>query len=69
MLDTSELFGLLSKLNDCQAKCKIFFLDRPELAQVRDKNKKTRQTPKADAGFFSLHKHPLKDHDPPIGGE
>jgi len=28
------------------------FLARTELAQVRDKNKKTRQTPQADAGLF-----------------
>jgi hypothetical protein len=30
----------------------FLFVDRTELAQVRDKNKKTRQTPQADAGLF-----------------
>jgi hypothetical protein len=31
----------------------LMFLVRAELAQARHKNKKTRQTPKADAGLFS----------------
>jgi hypothetical protein len=31
----------------------FLFLDRTELALVRDKNKKNRQTPKADAGILT----------------
>jgi len=37
----------------------VILLDQAELAQVSDKNKKTRQTPKADAGLF-ICKAPLK---------
>jgi hypothetical protein len=41
---------------------------RAELARTRDRNKKTLQTPKADAGLFFV-KHPKEERDPPEGGE
>jgi len=45
-------------------KHRVFlFISEPGLPEQGHENKKTRQTPQADAGLFSLGCYPLEDHE------
>jgi hypothetical protein len=50
-LDISSL-SATSQKPWCECTRAFLLMARAELAQGSDKNKKTQQTPKADAGFF-----------------